>query len=219
MFGFSYAENFNYPYIARTVTDFWRRWHISLSFWFRDYVYIPLGGSRGSINKNIFNMFVVWLLTGLWHGANFTFIFWGLGYFILLVFEKYLLKPSERKSRALQVFWQIVTLLCVNWGWVIFNSPYIKKGLQYCLSMLGVYVHQFQWDASMQFYIREYGIYLFFGLLFSTPVMKILETKIGISKAVSVWNIMYPVFCAVIFLWAVSFLILGSHNPFIYFNF
>ena len=131
MFGFTFAENFNYPYISRTVTEFWRRWHISLSQWFRDYVYIPLGGSRVSVIKNIRNMLVVWLLTGIWHGANFTFIFWGLGYFVLLVMEKYLLKPSERKSRILKIFWQIVTLLCVNWGWVMFNSPSLKSGLRF----------------------------------------------------------------------------------------
>ena len=219
MFGFKFAENFNYPYISRTVTEFWRRWHISLSFWFRDYVYIPLGGSRGSVLKNIRNMLVVWLLTGLWHGANFTFVFWGLGYFVLLVFEKYLLKPSERKSSMLQFFWRIITLLCVNWGWVIFNSPSLKSGLRYCLSMLGFYVHRFEWDAAMQLYMREYGVYLFFGLLFTAPVMKALDTRIAGSKASRVQNIVIPVIYAAIFLWAVSYLILGSHNPFIYFNF
>ncbi len=219
MFGFTFAENFNYPYISRTVTEFWRRWHISLSFWFRDYVYIPLGGSRGSVIKNIRNMLAVWLLTGLWHGANFTFIFWGLGYFVLLVIEKYLLKPSERKCRFFQVLWQIVTLLCVNWGWVIFNSPSLKSGLRYCLSMFGFYVHRFEWDAAMQLYMREYGIYFFLGLLFSVPVMKDLKTKIANSKMTGIQNIMVPVILAAIFLWAVSFLILGAHNPFIYFNF
>ena len=219
MFGFKFAENFNYPYISRTVTEFWRRWHISLSFWFRDYVYIPLGGSRGSVLKNIRNMLVVWLLTGLWHGANFTFVFWGLGYFVLLVFEKYLLKPSERKSSMLQFFWRIITLLCVNWGWVIFNSPSLKSGLRYCLSMLGFYVHRFEWDAAMRLYMREYGVYLFFGLLFTVPVMKALDTRIAGSKASRVQNIVIPVIYAAVFLWAVSYLILGAHNPFIYFNF
>ncbi len=219
MFGFTFAENFNYPYISRTVTEFWRRWHISLSQWFRDYVYIPLGGSRVSVIKNIRNMLVVWLLTGIWHGANFTFIFWGLGYFVLLVVEKYLLKPSERKSRILKIFWQIVTLLCVNWGWVMFNSPSLKSGLRYCLSMLGVYVHQFSWDAAMQSYLREYGIYVFLGILFSTPVMRILERRLGNSKAAAIQNILQPVLYGIVFLWAVSFLILGAHNPFIYFNF
>ncbi len=219
MFGFNFAENFNYPYISRTVTEFWRRWHISLSQWFRDYIYIPLGGSRVSLLKNIRNMLIVWLLTGIWHGANFTFIFWGLGYFVLLVFEKYLLKPDERKSRLLRIVWRIITLLCVNWGWIIFNSPSLKSGLRYCLSMLGFYVHQFSWDVSMQAYMREYGVYLFFGLLFSAPVTRVLETKIGSSKAAVCQQVLLPLIYAGLFLWAVSFLILGAHNPFIYFNF
>lgn len=219
MFGFTFAENFNYPYISETVTEFWRRWHISLSQWFRDYVYIPLGGSRVSAILNIRNMLVVWLLTGIWHGANFTFIFWGLGYFVLLVVEKFLLKPLEWKSKVLRTFWQAFTLLCVNWGWVIFNSPSLKSGLRYCLSMLGVYVHSFAWDGMMQAYLREYGLYLILGILFSMPVMRILEKKISSTKAAVVQNTAEPIIYGLVFLWAVSFLILGAHNPFIYFNF
>ena len=219
MFGYHCMENFNFPYLTRSVSEFWRRWHISLSQWFRDYVYIPLGGSRGTTVENIRNMLVVWLLTGIWHGANFTFIFWGLAYFVLLVFEKYLLKPAERKSCILRIFWQIATLLFVNWGWVIFNSPSLKSGLRYCLSMLGVYVHQFTWDAAMQAYLREYGVYLFLGLLFSAPVMRVLEKKIGSTRVASIQNILQPILYGIVFLWAVSFLILGAHNPFIYFNF
>ena len=219
MFGFTFAENFNYPYISKTITEFWRRWHISLSQWFRDYVYIPLGGSKVSTIKTIRNMLIVWLLTGIWHGANFTFIFWGLGYFVLLVFEKYLLKPSERKSLFFRIIWQIVTLLCVNWGWVMFNSPSLRSGLRFCLSMLGVYVHQFSWDVTMQHFFREYGIYFALGILFSTPVMKILAGKIGKTRAAVVLKAAEPVLYALVFLWAVSFLVLGAHNPFIYFNF
>ncbi len=219
MFGFNFGENFNYPYISKTVTEFWRRWHISLSQWFRDYVYIPLGGSRVSGAVTVRNMLIVWLLTGIWHGANFTFIFWGLGYFVLLVLEKFVFKPEERNSRVFRTLWQVFTLLCVNFGWVIFNSPSLKSGLRYCLSMLGVYVHRFSWDATMQAYFREYGIYILAGIIFSTPVLKILREKAGNSKVKSVFAIAEPVGYGLIFLWAVSFLILGAHNPFIYFNF
>ena len=120
---------------------------------------------------------------------------------------------------AMRIFWQIATLLFVNWGWVIFNSPSLKSGLRYCLSMLGVYVHQFTWDAAMQAYLREYGVYLFLGLLFSAPVMRVLEKKIGTTRAASIQNILQPILYGIVFLWAVSFLILGAHNPFIYFNF
>lgn len=219
MFGFNFGENFNYPYISKTVTEFWRRWHISLSQWFRDYLYIPLGGSRVSKAVTVRNMLVVWLLTGIWHGANFTFIFWGLGYFILLMLEKFMFKPEERNSRVFRTLWQVFTLLCVNFGWVIFNSPSLKSGLRFCLSMLGVYVHRFSWDVTMQAYFREYGIYILAGIIFSTPVLKILREKAGNSKAASVFAIAEPVGYGLIFLWAVSFLILGAHNPFIYFNF
>ncbi len=219
MFGFRFAENFDYPYISKTVTEFWRRWHISLSQWFRDYVYIPLGGSRGSAGRNIFNMFVVWILTGIWHGANFTFIAWGLGYFILLVLEKYLVRPSGRKSRLFRILWQLLTLLCVNFGWVMFNSPSLRSGMRYCLSMFGVYVHRFSWDVSMRYYMREYGFYLFLGIFFAMPVMRELERKIRGSKVSAMLSPAEPVIYGAVFLWAVSFLILGAHNPFIYFNF
>ena len=219
MFGFSFAENFNYPYISRTVTEFWRRWHISLSQWFRDYVYIPLGGSRVSSVKNIRNMLVVWLLTGIWHGANFTFIFWGLGYFVLLVLEKYLLKPDKRKSGIIHVGWQFITLLCVNFGWVMFNSPSLKSGARYCLAMLGVYGNRAAWSPMLTRYLREYGVYLGLGILFATPVMKVLREKAESSPAAGIWRIAEPIVYGAIFLWAVSFLILGMHNPFIYFNF
>ena len=219
MFGFTFPENFNYPYISKTVTEFWRRWHISLSQWFRDYVYIPLGGSRGSTLQTIRNMLVVWLLTGIWHGANFTFIFWGLGYFVLLVLEKYLIKPGERKSRVIRIGWQVITLMCVNFGWVIFNSPTLKSGLRFCLSMFGFYGNRITFDPSLARYLREYGIYLILGILFATPVMKWLHDKAEASPAAAVYRIAEPIVYGLIFLWAVSFLILGMHNPFIYFNF
>ena len=219
MFGFTFAENFNYPYVAKTVTEFWRRWHISLSQWFRDYVYIPLGGSRGSALRTVRNMFVVWLLTGIWHGANFTFIFWGLGYFVLLVLERYIFRPAERKSRLFRILWQVFTLLCVNFGWVIFNSPSLKSGLRFCLSMLGFYVRRFGWDIMTRYYLREYGVYILLGILFSAPVMRVLRKKAADWGAASVWAIAEPVGYGLVFLWAVSFLVLGAHNPFIYFNF
>lgn len=219
MFGFSFAENFNYPYISKTVTEFWRRWHISLSQWFRDYVYIPLGGSRGSAAQTVRNMFAVWILTGLWHGANFTFIFWGLGYFVLLVLEKYLFRPSERKSRVFRILWQIFTLLCVNFGWVIFNAPSLKAGLRFCLGMLGVYVHRFAWDVTLQPLWREYGFYVLAGIVFSMPVLKALRARLEKTKAAPILAAAEPVGYGLIFLWAVSFLVLGVHNPFIYFNF
>ena len=222
MFGFQFEENFNYPYIAKSITDFWRRWHISLSSWFRDYVYIPLGGSRVSTVRAIINLLVVWTLTGIWHGANYTFIAWGLGYFILLVIEKYLIRPDKRKALVFRMFWQFFTLICVNFGWVIFNSPTLKYGIQYCLSMIGFYNTSFIIDERLIYYMSQYWFFILIAVIFSTPVVKVLEQKISESKSSMlqiVNSIVIPLGYAFVFIWAVSFLVLGAHNPFIYFNF
>ena len=220
MFGFEFEENFNYPYTSKSITEFWRRWHISLGQWFRDYVYIPLGGSRTSIAHHLFNMFLVWLLTGIWHGANYTFIAWGLGYFILLVLEKYIIKPEIRNCRFAIVLWQIITLLCINFGWVIFNSCNLKSGILYCLAMIGYYKVPVTIDVSILYYIREYGVFIVLGIIFSTPIAKkvggFTEKNLYIG---TIQKILLPACYGILFLWAVSFLILGAHNPFIYFNF
>ncbi|MDE6750096.1 MAG: MBOAT family protein [Lachnospiraceae bacterium] len=219
IFGFELEENFNYPYISRSVTEFWRRWHISLGQWFRDYLYIPLGGSRVAVPRHIFNMFVVWALTGIWHGARYTFIVWGLGYFILLVIEKYLVKPEKRKNRFVKIIWQIVLLLCVNFGWVIFNSGGIRSGFTYCAAMLGIYHNPFVVDGAIIRYAREYGFFIIAGILFATPIAGMISSKIKGSRLESLADVVIPVGYGFVFLWAVSYIILGAHNPFIYFNF
>lgn len=219
LFGFTFEENFNYPYISQSVTEFWRRWHISLSQWFRDYVYIPLGGSRVPLFKQILNIFIVWMLTGIWHGANYTFIAWGLGYFLLLVVEKVLIKPSERRNILFRVFWQVITLVCVNFGWVIFNSPTLKAGVKYCLAMIGHYGNRAAVGADIIYSMHEYGVFIVLGIIFSTPVMKVIKGRVENTKFSYVLAIGEPVGYGVMLLWAVSFLILGAHNPFIYFNF
>ena len=121
MFGFEFCMNFNYPYIAKSITEFWRRWHISLSSWFRDYVYIPLGGNRVSKSRHIFNLMVVWFLTGLWHGAAWNFVAWGLYYGIILIIEKYILSPVLDKLPS--VVRHIYSIVLVVIGWVLFFSP------------------------------------------------------------------------------------------------
>jgi D-alanyl-lipoteichoic acid acyltransferase DltB (MBOAT superfamily) len=219
IFGFSFLENFDYPYISKSVTEFWRRWHMSLGQWFRDYVYIPLGGSRTSVLKHIFNMFVVWLLTGIWHGANYTFILWGVGYFVMLVIEKYFVKPDSRSKFFASIIWRAVTLLVVNFGWVMFNSSSWKSGIRYCLAMLGRYGVEANIDASIMRYLREYGFFILVALLFATPVMKWIEEKIANTKVAYIAAVVSPLVCGSVFLWAVSYIILGAHNPFIYFNF
>lgn len=219
IFGFDFDENFNYPYISKSITEFWRRWHISLGQWFRDYVYIPLGGSRVSAHKHIFNMLVVWLLTGIWHGANYTFIVWGLEYFILIVIEKYIVKLERRQNVIIRILWQIFTLFCVNFGWVIFNASGIHEGINYCLAMLCRYQNQISIDAQVIRCLREYGIFIILGIVFSTPLMKRVKEKINETKLLKCADIVIPIGYGVVFLWSVSYIILGAHNPFIYFNF
>lgn len=137
MLGFRFEENFDYPYVSKSVTDFWRRWHISLGRWFRDYVYIPLGGSKVSVPRHILNMAAVWILTGVWHGAAFSFLLWGFMYFVALVAEKYVIRPDKRNGVVFNSLYRIVILLYVNFGWVIFNADGVRKGIKYCLSMWG----------------------------------------------------------------------------------
>ncbi len=220
MFGFEFEENFNYPYISKSITEFWRRWHISLSSWFRDYVYIPLGGSRVKPLRHVLNMLVVWALTGIWHGANVTFLMWGIGYFVLLTFEKYVIKPSEKKSLLFETLWRIFTLVCVNFGWVIFNSSELGLGIRYCLAMVGRYRYSSNMlDSDVLSNMRQYGVFIVLGVLFATPLVKVIKDKMSANKIGDVLLFVEPCVVAAVFVWAISYLILGAHNPFIYFNF
>lgn len=218
MLGFEFEENFNYPYISKSVSEFWRRWHISLSRWFRDYVYIPLGGSRVSVPRHILNLAVVWILTGLWHGANYTFLVWGFLYFAALVAEKYIIKPDRKKSRIFIAVYRILVLAYVNFGWVMFHSNDVRAGIRYCLSMTGFHYGNAAIDLPTIRILREYGAFLTLGILFATPVASWLSGKLA-GKLPFVGKYIMPVLYAVGFLWAVSYLILGAHNPFVYFNF
>lgn len=215
MFGFTFEENFNYPYIATSVTDFWHRWHISLSQWFRDYVYFPLGGSRVKPIRHIFNLFAVWFLTGLWHGANYTFIVWGLLYFVMQLLEKFIIKP-QRLHGAVAVVWRIVTLLTVNFAWVLFNSADIASAGQYIAGMLGMRSLPLL-DASLLGLLREQGAWLLLGVVFSTPVAALVGARCRRNRWMD--KLVLPIAEMAVFLFAVSFVVMGAHNPFIYFNF
>ena len=137
MLGVDVPENFNQPYQAKSISDFWKRWHISLSMWFRDYIYIPLGGNRCSVFRHIFNLGVVWMLTGIWHGADWSFIAWGLGYFLLLIFEKYL--PCMKKVD--KHWWgHIYTLFCINILWIFFRADNLFVACKYISGMFGINV-------------------------------------------------------------------------------
>ena len=173
MFGFHFEENFKYPYISATVSEFWRRWHISLQTWFRDYVYFPLGGSRVSKPRLVLNLFVVWALTGIWHGANWTFLAWGLLYFVLLTFEK--LSGLGKKN-----YWwgHIYTMVFVIIGWVIFRSTGMGTAMLYIKAMFGVGAKGFM-DKAVWAYIAQNWIWFVFALIGCAPIMPRIDEKLG----------------------------------------
>lgn len=221
MFGFRFLENFNYPYISKTVTEFWRRWHISLGSWFRDYVYFPLGGSRvKSKTRLVFNLFVAWLATGIWHGASWNFIAWGLLYGVLITAEKLWSIPEKvEKHRLLAAGYQAFTLLAVVLGWVLFRSEGLSSAGAYIRSMCGLNGNSLI-DNDFIFYVREYAVVLAAGILLSTPALSCLKNKVNAHKK---WmcvseNCAYALSLA-LFIVSVSFLVMNAHNPFIYFNF
>ncbi len=222
MFGFEFLENFNYPYISKSISEFWRRWHMSLGNWFRDYIYFPLGGSR--VNKKsrlVFNLFIVWLLTGIWHGAAWNFIVWGLFYFLFIAFEKLSGFPNKFKSKISIVLYRIFTLLAVLGGWVLFRATGLNKAIKYGLSMLGYYRSSLYCAYSL-FLLKEFWFFLIVSILVSLGFFS-KESKMRIivkSKLPTVFSELFLTFFYLFcFVWSVSFIILGSHNPFIYFNF
>ena len=213
MFGFHFLENFNYPYISRSVTEFWRRWHISLSTWFRDYVYFPLGGSRvSSKGKHIRNLFVVWLLTGIWHGANWTFLAWGLFYFVLLVLEKY-----GRLGQGWPVVCRwLFTFLMVNFAWVLFRAESLGQAAGYLGAMFGRGAGL--WSGETGLFLRENWTVLLAGAIFAAPVAPRLRDWAAGRKSILL-DVGYALLAAAVFLVSASFIIKGTYNPFIYFNF
>ena len=212
MFGFRFEENFRYPYCAASVTDFWRRWHISLSSWFRDYVYIPLGGSRGSTAKLVRNLLIVWALTGIWHGANWTFLLWGLFYFVLLTVEK-LGRLEERWPTVLR---RILTLLAVLFAWVLFRAEDLGAAGRYFAAMFGA---NGAFDAQTLFCLREYAVFLIAGLVFAVPTAVWVRHWAEKSRAKTLWEILGAVGLALLYIIVICYLVKGTYNPFIYFNF
>ena len=215
MIGFKFLENFNYPLIASSITDFWRRWHISLSMWFRDYVYIPLGGNRVSKLKWFRNIFVVWLLTGFWHGASWNFIFWGLYFGVLLVIEKVFLKKYLDKTKVLKY---IYTGVIVVISFLIFNSESLGDITRELKNMFFISKVPFIGKETI-YYLKNYLVLFIVAIIGATPLMKNLVNKMKDSKLKNVINIIEPVVCVALLILTTAFLIDESFNPFLYFRF
>ena len=221
MIGFRYLENFNYPYIARSVKDFWRRWHMSLSTFFRDYVYIPLGGSRCSLWRNLFNMLVVWALTGLWHGASWNFVLWGLWFFVFLAIEKLFL--GKLLDRLPAVFGVIYTLAVVFFGWVLFRFQDFNvmwAAVQGLFGFTGNYWTTFETTTL----IKNYAFFLPVAALCATPLFKAISRRwhagAGRSRVLAVtWSVAQIVWPMVLLAVSTVMLVGDSYNPFLYFQF
>ena len=224
IFGFTFPENFKYPYISKSITEFWRRWHITLSTWFRGYLYIPLGGNRRGRTRQIWNLFVVWSLTGLWHGASWNFVLWGIYYFILLTIEKIFL--GEKLEQLPGWLQHVYTCLVVLFGWVIFANENIADLGRYFLTMFGANGALYNQTAIYQWYTHiPLLIVLIIG---STKLPKQLLrkgwTRLKLIDAISsrqeqIRFVAASIFTVLVLYCSVAFLVSGSYNPFLYFRF
>ena len=210
IFGFAFPENFNYPYISGSVTEFWRRWHMSLGQWFRDYVYIPLGGSRCSKVRWLMNILIVWMLTGLWHGAAWNFVFWGLYYGLLLAIEKLLLAKWLENSRIISHIYLLLTLII---GFVIFNGTDIRETVTYIGAMFGFGDYPLI-SSEFIYYVKSYGVLLVCGAVGATPIVGSVAGKM---EKKTVW--FQPAMLVLILIISTAYLVDGSFNPFLYFRF
>lgn len=216
LFGFQFLENFNYPFISGSITEFWRRWHMSLGTWFRDYVYIPLGGNRVSPGRHLFNILVVWMLTGFWHGAAWNFIVWGLYFAVLLVLEKHILMPQLKKHTGIG---HIYVLFFVAISFVIFDAANMKDAMTTIGSLFGLGGIPLV-SAEFLYYLRSYGILLLIGIIGATPLPKKLWQKLSAhTKGAKVVAVLSPILACGLLLVCTAYLVDGSYNPFLYFRF
>ena len=215
MFGFKFLENFNYPFISSSITDFWRRWHISLSSWFKDYIYIPLGGNKVSKIKWIRNIFVVWFLTGFWHGASWNFIVWGLYFGILLVIEKVFLKKYIDKLKGLN---HIYTLFIVVISFLIFNASSVTEIFS-SLKMMFMVDSIPLYNNEILYYFRSYGLTIVIAIISSTPLLKTIHKAIEKTKLRKIFNVLEVICYIILLTLTTAYLIDESFNPFLYFRF
>lgn len=213
IFGFTFPENFNYPYCSASITEFWRRWHISLGSWFRDYVYIPLGGSRVGKWKLLRNLLLVWAATGLWHGAAWNFVLWGLFYAVLLIAEKFALLPKLQKHPAIG---RVYTLLFVLLGFVLFDAPSLSAAASRIAGLFGGA------GAGVEslYYLRSYAVVLLLAVLGATPLPKRLLARLRKNRVCGVLlDVLEPIVLVALLALCTAYLIDGSFNPFLYFRF
>lgn len=217
MFGFDFLENFDYPYISKSITEFWRRWHISLGTWFKDYVYIPLGGSREGTKKLVRNILIVWALTGIWHGASWNFILWGLFFGILLIIEKVCLNKYLEKLPSL--IRRVYVLFLVMISFLIFQASTLKEAWQSITGLFG-----FQTSVLINnftiYYFKSYFFVFIIALITSTPILKNLVEKLRANKFWNyLCNLLEPIFIVILLFLVTAYLIDNSYNPFLYFRF
>ena len=217
IFGFHFLENFNYPYISKSITEFWRRWHMSLSSWFKDYVYIPLGGNREGLKKQIRNILVVWLLTGLWHGASWNFVIWGLLFGFILIIEKVFLgKYLEKCPNFVK---RIYVLFIVMISFIIFNAENMREAWENIIGLLGLNGESFINPYTI-YYLKSYLVILVVAIIGATPLIKDITLKLKkIAKANRIINVLEPLCIVLILLVATAYLVDNSYNPFLYFRF
>ncbi len=235
MFGFRFPENFNYPYISRSITEYWRRWHISLGEWFRDYLYYPLslgpavrlrkkinkkvGRKRSAVIASVFVLFVVWFSTGIWHGANMTFVVWGLIQFVFIVFEQYRKPMKNKKAGAIIGF--ITTYFVILFTKVIFNASSMSAAIHYYGSMFHLQSNSWA-DPQGLYWIRQYIVYIIAGFILSFPVVETISGKVdasGSKGAIALKNGILYAALILLFVWDIILAAAGGYNPFIYFNF
>lgn len=205
MLGFRFPINFNFPYISRSMTEFWRRWHITLGSWFKEYVYIPLGGNRRGKSRTYLNLFIVWLLTGLWHGAEFNFVIWGLYFFIIILIEKAILLRFLDKHKIFSHIYAIITILI---GWAIFAIT--------DLSYLNIFIQRlfvFSYNSEWLYYLKNYLIIIAIGVICCTPGITFLWVKLKKNQFIKTALLM------ILFIISISYLVDASYNPFLYFRF
>lgn len=210
MFGFTFLENFNYPYISKSVKEFWRRWHMSLSQWFRDYVYIPLGGNRKGKIRNILNLLIVWALTGFWHGSSWNFIIWGLYYFAFLQLERYFL--GKHLNVIPSAFQHLYTILIIIVGWIFFREESLTSSIIYIKNLF--LINKTSWIDFIYLIDRKFIFCIIMGIIFSTPVIPYIKTKLNGKMEIIRFAVLI-----LIFIIAIAFLLGEGFSPFLYFRF